>query len=177
MNTRLTRFVTILATVILALPLQALASGSVSEFTTSPRQPNGQLISDITPITQDIYPVRFTYINGRPVTGERSVLWLKPGEYRIQGTVVANPMQRSVPGGSRLRPRSQSRQMEPLELVVEEGQNYYIGGLHLHAEEGSRRQNWRLVLWKVEDRDGETRFPLREQDEEGDEGDDESISL
>lgn len=168
MNITITRFIGILAMV--ALPLQAAMGQSVSDFTTSPSEPHGQIISDVTPTTQDIYPVRFTYINGEPVSGERNVLWLKPGEYRILGAVVADRMRRTVPGGSR---RGMRDQMEPLEVVIEEGKHYHIGGLHMYDKENSRRQAWRLVLWKVEDGDGEAHFPLKEQEEDDDSEDEE----
>lgn len=167
MNIRSTKIPGIVALVALIalLPLTAAAQ-SASEFMTSSSEPHGKIISDVTPTTQDIYPVKFTYINGRPVAGERNVLWLKPGEYRILGSVVADRMQRNVPGATR---RGLRRQMEPLEVVIEEGKNYHIGGLHMHAEEGARRQVWRLVLWKVEDSDGEISFPLREEADSDDE--------
>lgn len=169
MNIGMTKITGILALMVLvALSPLTAAAQSASEFTATRSEPHGKLLGDITPVTQDIYPVRFTYINGRPITGDRSALWLKPGEYRIQASVVADRMQRSVPGGSRMRASSQRNQMEPLEVVIEEGKNYHIGGLHMHREPGTRRQSWRLVLWKVDDGSGELEFPLREKDEEED---------
>ncbi|MDQ2070342.1 hypothetical protein [Natronospira bacteriovora] len=163
-----------LAACALILPAPVLAGGNLSDYTTSPRQPHGKIVGDITRVTQDIYPVRFTYINGQRVTGSRSVLWLKPGEYRIEAAVFASPLLRAIPGGSRTRPPGHRDPIEPLEVVIEEGYNYHIGALHVHDKESSRRQAWRLVLWKVEDGNGETRYPLKEDEEEEEE---EGVSL
>lgn len=159
------RFITaILALATLGWSSQAPGAEFLSEYTASGDEPYGKLIGDTGFVTQDIYPVYFTRINGSPVTSKRDVLRLKPGTYEVRAAILATPLMRTVPGGSRQNARDQS--VEPIEVVIEEGKQYYIGGHHLYDQEGSRRQAWTLMLWKVVDADGETEFRLAPTEDE-----------
>lgn len=152
--------VALILAALLALPGGALWA-SVTDYTTSPRQPHGQVIGDIGQPTRDIYPVRVVRVNGHNVPGAgRSVLWLKPGDYQLHLSAEAR-MLRNVPGN--LRPRRDER-MGALELTVEEGKTYRIGALHLHRDRESRGRAFKPVVWKVTDAEGNTRYPVREGD-------------
>lgn len=144
---------------LLILSGQAFAGGSVSDFTTSPREPHGKVSGDLGQPTRDIYPVRIVRLNGHNIpAGGREMLWLTPGEYELQLSVTAR-MLRAAPGN--LRPRRDER-MQPLQLTVEEGASYRIGAMHLHDQPGTGRRAWAPVVWKITDAEGATRYPVRE---------------
>jgi len=147
----------------LAIPQGPVLAERLSDYTVSPSEPHGRIVGSPARQSHDIFPLSFAYINDARVTGDRDVLWLKPGEYQIRGTIKASAFQRGIIRGTRGGPRSARQDVEPLTLVVEEGKTYHIGGLHLHKEEGSRRQAFRLVLWKVEDGE-DKQYPELEED-------------
>jgi|GEM_PF-2208972 len=154
----------------LAAPTANADRERLSDYTVSPTEPHGRIVGSPGRQSHDIFPLSITHINGARVTGERDVLWLKPGEYKIRATIMPSAFQRGVVRATRIGPASARMEVEPLHLVVEEGKSYHIGGLHLHREEGKRRQGFQLVLWKVEDGE-EIHHPDLHQDRE-DESDD-----
>ena len=149
---------TLMITIALTLPVNAQAE-SLSDYTVSPRDAHGRIVGSLGKGGDDVMPVYFTYINGHRVTGQRDVLWLKPGEYEIEAAILPSAFQRSIIRATRRGPQSSRIDLKPLQLVVEEGKSYRIGGLHLHRQEDSQRRAFRLVLWKVEDGDGDSHYP------------------
>ncbi|MCP1727558.1 hypothetical protein J2T60_001558 [Natronospira proteinivora] len=145
----------LIAILTLILPTMGIAD-SLSDYTVSPRDEHGRILGTMGREGHDVFPVYFTEINGHRVTGQRDVLWLKPGEYEIKAAIMPSAFQRKIVGATRPGNRIE---VEPLQLVVEEGKDYRIGGLHLHRQEGSQRRAFRLVLWKVDDGEGDSHYP------------------
>lgn len=170
MRYRIPTLTGIVLAAVLAFPATTVAQGFAADHTASSGEPHGVLIgSGTTPTTRDIYQVRFTHINGDRIPSGREWLTLKPGEYEIDATVVANRLQRHSIGLRTTGPRSRRVDLDPLKIVVEEGKTYRVGGLHLHEGSDTRRPEFRLVLWKVSDADGDEHYPLEEEDDESDE--------
>lgn len=148
---------------LLILSDQAFAEGSLSDYTTSPREPHGKVSGDLGQPTRDIYPVQIVRLNGHPISaGGPEMLWLTPGDYDLKLSVSAR-MLRAVPGN--LRPWRNER-VAPLRLTVEEGASYRIGAIHLHDQPGPDLRAWAPVIWKVTVAGGAARYPVREGDYE-----------
>lgn len=99
---------------------------------------------------RELYSVRIVRVDDTSIDGtsrERGV-WLKPGRYRINAK--ANTVDPGLSGGlTRSVGRDTKREGNAIELEVEAGKTYWIA-LDTSAD---RRTDWKLVNWRVEDRD------------------------
>lgn len=127
-----------------ALSLLLSGCGSTQEFIASPWEPHALVITSQTQSGDNIYPLKIDRIDGQRITDRKTALWLTPGTHTLDG-VDDDVLPRAFVPGLRLDQSFPNR--EPFEIDVEAGKVYYIG---LKAD-GSRRADWKYVVWKVED--------------------------
>jgi len=125
--------------------LTACAGGTdVSRFIAQPNEPHGQVITSVDLPGQYLYAVQVYKVDGQEIPRRRGAVWLKPGRHEINAVSDGSVNRGFVPG---LRIDRSFPSGKPLVLDVEAGKIYYVA---LKADD-SRRENWELVVWKVED--------------------------
>ena len=104
-----------------------------------------QVISGFNDRAQCIAPVRVNKIDGREATVQPMGFELEPGVHTMTGSAVidASFCQSVGTRNSRIK-------VEPLEAEFEAGKTYYLGFDHNSKD----RNEWKLVIWKVEDSKG-----------------------
>lgn len=135
------------ATMLFALALTAmpLAAEDSVKFT-RPGDHAATLVGDRGMPANDIYPVDFIEINGRPVGDDRSVLSLEPGMY----TITVRMRVRNPPGGTaRFRERHE-RGYNQIELAAEAGKTYHIGAKY---DRSDRRSPYSVVVYRIDGED------------------------
>lgn len=104
-------------------------------------EPHGVIRGDFSRKAEDIYPVQIRKVDGKEFPGKRNVMYLKPGERTITAFILAD-------GLTSMDIRRGLRNDEPqtLTLEVEDGKTYQVGA----KLNRSGREQWTIVLWKVE---------------------------
>lgn len=124
----------IIALFLSILPFSAMAESNAK----------AQIISGFNNAAQCIAPVRMTKIDGREATVQPMGFDLEPGVHSMKGSVVVDTSSCKTFGRN-----SQRYKVEPLEADFEAGKVYYVGYDHNAPD----RKDWKLVIWKVEDKD------------------------
>lgn len=114
----------------------------------SPSEPHGVVITSVDQPGQSIFAVNIKNIDGGEIPPFPTSVWLKPGQREIKGFGLVN----SAWTTGRVRGAFDRHNdgFEPLVLDVEDGMVYYVG---LKAKGDPK--DWKLVVWKVENADGE----------------------
>ena len=113
-------------------------------FIASPNEPHGLIITGVDMPGQYLYAVKVDRVDGQQIPPRETGIWLKPGKHTIDTVDDVNLNRSFVPG---LRGDRSFPSKKQLELDIEAGKIYYVA---LKAD-GSRRSEWGLVVWKVED--------------------------
>ena len=91
---------------------------------------------------QCISPVHVNNIDGREVQLPELGFDIDPGKHSVKGrALIDTSVCRAVGAGN------DRYNVEPLEVEFEAGKTYYFGLDH----SASRRNDWKYVVWKVED--------------------------
>lgn len=127
------------AGLLLAASLQAQAK----DFFASAGEPHGVVRTEVMQSAKQIFPVRIVSINGRQTsTDHRGTVWLKPGEHTL--TLRGSMDKARTPGIKRNVGRGGGT--STLEITIEEGNTYYVGG----KRNSDTDNRWTPVVWKVE---------------------------
>lgn len=133
-------------TILMLLPVMLAQAAKPQDFIASPSEPHGLVVTSVDREAENIYSVYAVAVNGQELARRENALWLKPGEHTIKAINKTTLDRSFVPGRRGDRSR---KPVTPLTLNVEAGKTYYVG---LKAD-GSRRSDWQLVVWQIEDHD------------------------
>ncbi|MDX1460296.1 MAG: hypothetical protein R3348_04505 [Xanthomonadales bacterium] len=98
-------------------------------------------------VTKCLAPVEITTIDGKNRMLPRFGFEIEPGWHSLHGRAKVN-LNRCPVVEERIR---KTVHVEPLEWQFEAGKKYYVGFDH----SSPNRENWRLIVWKVEDMDSD----------------------
>lgn len=123
-----------------AVFLTAAAAHAGSSGIASPGEPHGVVRTDVQKTARQIFPVNIVEIDGDQVSVDDQIaVLLKPGRHLLKvrgGADMDNTfgLKRRIgnTGGD-----------NSLEIVVESGKTYYVGG------KVDRSNNWKPVVWKT----------------------------
>lgn len=123
--------------VLAAFALMALA------FTAGARDPSkAMIVTSYDRPTQCISPIAVHRIDGEEVQVPTLGFEIEPGMHSLNGRATLNlDYCKTLRGNEQIN-------VPDLETVFEAGKTYYVGFDHSSA----RRDQWRLVVWKTEDR-------------------------
>lgn len=106
-----------------------------------PSEPHGVVIGSVDRPAQGLFAVRFVAVDGEEIADRNQGLWLSPGEHKV---LAYGNVDRSYVRG--VKRDFTWGNYEPLTINVEEGRRYYVAA----KADSSRRNEWELVVWKVE---------------------------
>lgn len=108
----------------------------------SHNEPHGVVTGMVDREARGLFSVRIVKVNGREIPERELGVWLKPGRHEI---MAVGDIRRDLVRGVNRDPTWIST--EPLVIEVEEGKTYYIA----RQADSSRREDWKLVVWKIKD--------------------------
>ncbi|MEM1079983.1 MAG: hypothetical protein AAGH65_00225 [Pseudomonadota bacterium] len=135
------------ATQLLLILMISATSLSWASPLTRPGEDAAQLIGQPGNPSEELYRVQFIGIDDRNITGNRDVLWIKPGRYTITVRMIVDR-----PPGSNAQRRSRAAdndtEYNKIEIVAEAGKIYHILGQYDDEREGA---SYRTILYRVSD--------------------------
>lgn len=90
-----------------------------------------------------ISPIHVKKIDDKNVNVNRQMFELKPGRHSLWGSALINTSMCPAVG----RGTGRNDNPDPIEADFEAGKTYYVGYDH----KSSNRQDWKFVIWKVEE--------------------------
>lgn len=131
-------------TAVLASMLLACASAQALPLT-QPGPDAAQLVGFPGYPANDLYEVTFIMIDGQNIVGDRDVLWIEPGRYRV----TVRSRVRRPPGMSWRNPRQRrDTDYNTIEIVAEAGKTYQILQQYIDDREPTR---YITVLHRIQD--------------------------
>lgn len=113
-------------------------------FTFAAEQEKVSVVTGMSMAASCISSVHVNNIDGREVKVPELGFDVEPGAHTITGRALIDTSYCKAMGIG-----SQRHNVQPLEAEFEAGKTYYLGYDH----NSSNRNDWKLVIWKVEDSD------------------------
>lgn len=101
-----------------------------------------RVVTSFNNAAQCISPVQIRKIDGKEATVQRMGFNLEPGQHTLSGSAVIDTSSCLTIGST-----TRHATAAPLEAEFELGKVYYVGYDHSSAD----RDDWKIVIWKVED--------------------------
>lgn len=105
--------------------------------------PEAAAIVGSSPMPPELLDIEVYAINGENIAAGRETLWLEPGQYTLDVRFVSRR------SGIGVRPSRPEDLDNTIELVVEAGKTYFLGGRR-HRE--GARESYSVVVHRIKDR-------------------------
>ena len=123
-------------------------TGDGSASANSAQGMRGTLVSQNLKPGEYVYPVTLVAINGKNVVSPQLSYYVKPGEHKIQLSMVVR-VDASLATSIEHRQNVRGH----LDIDVEPGKRYYLGAKY-NPMESRRTRDWEAVIYRIEDSKG-----------------------